>query len=298
MQKTAPRPEDIAVDPRQEDLAYTTLHAISCLTNDIALGPGVAAVAQTLFDKKINISCNDPSHHHDHGHGHDHDHDHHHHDHGHHAHPTTLGQRLGAARKNFTWKGFGGAFAHNFKHWIGAEAVSDLGAVPLVVATQRLAPGFMNTLSRTVEPLARPFFRRGAERSARIYAQETQASPEVERQYADRLMAHEMGHLGQVVMWNVYKVGLSVAMLMKTTGDKDWEKFFKLNLISGLVSNGILLGTRAVAPGKMQAADAWNDEHIVQPVARLFGLRPETTIKGAPQREGTAAPAAVQKELV
>ncbi len=280
---------------RAEDVAYTINHALSCGTTDVLLQPIIAAV----FDK--NIGCADPSHadhngkHHDgHGHGHEHHgpgHEHHgpgheHHGPGHehhgpgHEHHGPAHKTPHPAKPKLTLK----AFAHTAGHYLEGEVIGDVAAVPLTIGVQRFFPNFMHGIRKLTEPLFGWAFRAGANRTARHWAQEqglANSAPEV-KAHAEEIYQHEISHLPQAVVWNMfaYPIG-AVAQLKRSGYDLDHlPRILKSKLVGALVSNSILIGGRMIAPGAAQKWDAAMGERVLLPVGKkvgkLFGVDEKT----------------------
>ncbi len=267
---------------RAEDVAYTINHALSCGTTDVLLQPIVAAV----FDK--NIGCADPSHadhHHDHDHhGHGHEHHGHGHDHGHgHKAPPR-------AKPKLTLK----AFAHTAGHYLKGEVIGDVAAVPLTIGVQRFFPEFMHGIRKLTEPLFGWAFRAGANRTARHWGQEqglTTTAPEV-KAHAEEIYQHEISHLPQAVMWNMFAYPIGAVMQKQLGHGSSYPQIFKSKLVGALVSNSILIGGRMIAPGAAQKWDQTMGENVLIPVSkkvgRVFGVDDETMERAARKQKPPA----------
>lgn len=223
---------------RAEDISYTINHALSCGTADVFLQPIIAATFGA------NVGC---SHHDDH-HG-----AHHHHE----------------PKPKMTLK----SFAHEAGHYFKGEIIGDFAAVPLTIGVQRFFPNFMNGLRKVTEPLVGWAFRIGANHSARNWAKQEGIStdaPEVAAR-AEAIYQHEVSHLPQAVMWNVfaYPIG-AVAQKMGGHG-RTYPEIFKSKLVGAFVSNGLLIGGRILSPGAAQKWDQAMGEKVFMPVSKKVG---------------------------
>jgi hypothetical protein len=275
--KTYKTPEEIekekTVDARANDIAYTINHAVSCGVTDVVLQPIIAAAFG------INVGCGDPSHHH---HSHDHG-DHHHHTHHNHAEHSHSKPKL-------TLK----SFAHEAAHYFKGEIIGDAAAVPLTIAVQRLFPNFMNGLSKLLEPAFGWAFRLGANHTAHVWAKQhglDQNAQEV-GDHAEAIYQHEITHLPQAVVWNMFAYPIG-AVAQKVGGhNRPWPEIFKSKLVGAVVSNGILIGGRMIAPGAAQKWDQMTGEHIFMPVSKtvggLFGVDQKTMEKAARRQKDSA----------
>ena len=269
-------------EERAADVAYTINHALICAATDI-IDPFVAAWSQKNLGRQINTSwCNlthdhgdngssghDHHDHHDHHHHDHHHHDHHHHDHHHHHHDHHHHHH---DHHNVT---FGGAL----KHWVIGEAIGDLGAVPVAIAVQRHAPGFMQWVNDSLESVFGKVYQRSTQRTAANWALKAGLSPDDPqvKKYADELYHHEISHFGQAAVWTVASVGLNVASQKLITGNRlpvSYMVFYKT--LGALTSATLLFGGRAIAPGKFQSWDRWTSKHVFTPmtktVGKLFGV--------------------------
>ncbi|MFM9890987.1 MAG: hypothetical protein ACKVOE_10210 [Rickettsiales bacterium] len=249
---------------RAEDISYTINHALSCGTTDIFLQPIIAA----MFG--VNVGCN----HHEHDGAHHHGHDG--------AHPH--------AKQKMTLK----SFAHEAGHYLKGEIIGDFAAVPLTIGVQRLFPNFMNSLRKLMEPLTGWAFRIGANHSARSWAKKeglAADAPEVAT-HAEEVYQHEISHLPQALVWNMfaYPIG-AVAQKMGGHG-RSYPEIFKSKLVGAVVSNGILIGGRMIAPGAAQKWDQVTGENVFLPVSKtvgkIFGVDGKTIEKVANKKKDNA----------
>ena len=250
---------------RAEDVAYTINHALSCGTTDVLLQPLIAAATG------LNVGCSDPSHREHHGHEH-HGHDHHGHNHNHRGHDHS------PKKRKLTWK----TFAHEAGHYLKGEIIGDVVAVPLTIGVQRLFPNFMNGLRNLLEPLVGWAFRGGANRTARNWAQSqglAADAPEV-KSYAEEMYQHEMSHLPQAVVWNMFAYPIGAVVQKKTGHNRSYPEILKSKAVGAVVSNGLLIGGRMMAPGLAQKWDAAMGERVLLPVGKkvgkLFGVDEKT----------------------
>lgn len=229
---------------RAEDISYTINHALSCGTTDVILQPAIAAAFG------MNVGCNPADHHHDH-----HGHEHHHHEHG--------------AKPKMTLKMFAAEAGHYFK----GEIIGDFLAVPLTIAVQRLFPGFMNAIRHMLEPVAGWAFRRGAKHSTRNWARNEgiDINSAEAKAHEEEVYEREISHLPQAAVWNMFAYPIG-AVAQKVTGhNKSYPEIFKSKLVGALISNGLLIGGRMVAPGAAQKWDQATSEHIFMPVSKAVG---------------------------
>ena len=257
---------------RAEDIAYTLNHALSCGTNDMFIAPTISALLG------VQVGCADPTH--DHG-----VHEHHHHDHHpHNAHdgrthrsfskwpakflPPEPSPQVQAAKK-FDWK----IYRSEALHYLKGEIVGDALAVPLTIATQRFFPALMAGIGTLVEPVAAPFFRRGANASAEKWGADAGLdadAPEVVAR-AQALYHSEMQHLPQAVMWNVFAFPIGVVTQKMGGHGSSYARIIRNKSIGALISNALLLGGRAMAPNIAQQWDAMNSRYLIAPVTGLVG---------------------------
>lgn len=226
---------------RAEDVAYTINHALACTATDV-LSPYIGNFTQTYLGKRMEVGCG-----HDHSHGHEHDHDHH--DHSHATPPKS-----------------------NLKHWWIGELVGDFGAVPLTVAVQRFSPGFMHGLRRVAEPVLAPLFRRGARRSARIWAVENGVSVNSAeaRAQENSIYEREMSHLPQAFVWTFSSTALNIAA-QRVSGNKgELAHLIAGKLAGSATSAALVVGFRGLAPHQAYRFDRFTSRHIFEPATRAL----------------------------
>jgi len=233
-------------EERSEDIAYTINHALACTATDF-IDPFVGNWTQQWLGKRISIGCG-----HDHSKDGDHGHGHHHHDHDH-AHDHAPKSHL--------------------KHWWIGEVAGDFGAVPVTVAFQRYAPGFMDGLRQVMEPVMGPLFRYGAQRSARGWAREQGIDIDSDacREKENQIYAHEVRHLPQALIWTVSSVAINLAT-QRALGNKAplWQ--LAAGKASGAaISAGLVVGGRALVPEAAHDWDRFTSRNIFLPATKAVG---------------------------
>ncbi len=184
----------------------------------------------------VNVGCNHPGHHHP---------------------PEKL-----------TFK----AFAHEAGHYFKGEVIGDLVAVPLTIGVQRVFPYFMHGLRGIIEPAVGWAFRMGANHAAKGWAkQQNITDTALIDARAQQLYEHEVSHLPQAVVWNMFAYPIG-AFGQKALGHgRSYPEVFKSKLVGGLVSNGLLIGSRMIFPAAAQRWDATLGESIYLPVTKKIG---------------------------
>lgn len=176
------------------------------------------------------------------------------------------------------------------------EFIGDFGAVPLTIGVQRMFPHFMNNVRHASEPVMRPIFRWGVERDCKKWAEErgVPADSDTLREHADRVYEYEMSHFPQAIVWTGFSLGLNTAYQMYA--DKSVMPFnHKLALkgtsvLSGvLVTAGVVVAARALAPGRMHELDQWTSSNAILPatksVGKMFGIAEEDVNRMAEKEE-------------
>lgn len=302
-----------------EDVAYTVNHAISCGATDIFVQPVAATVAsalaqEELMPKWLRWVTHLFEHHHDHGHGgHAHAHAHDASGGATHTHHSIVSKgdwfdrqrpkeiespRIAEDPVRAKWQRVGkkvreqlrpGNFFHNLKHWALGETVGDAGGIIPTILVQRFFPGFMDGMRQKLEPVVGGGFRNGAKRDARNWGKRhglAPDAPEVKEKEA-YLYEHELSHLPQAVVWNVFSIPMNFGAQFLTRkrmpgvsmAKHAWEMLPSFIIGKGFgtfFSNGILLGGRAVAPDTFIKWDRWNSEHVIKPVLNTIGIDKET----------------------
>lgn len=324
---------------RAEDIAYTLNHSVYCTLTDF-LNPPINAATDNYL-RWLFPGC---GHHHAPGeHGHDHhnhdhacSHDHHAHDHSpnahgdHHSHNGHDHSRPSqhvhhcehhghahehrSANANSRWKRVKQATRYAFSkerfiEYAKGEFIGDFSAVPLTIGVQRYFPGFMASIQDVTEPLVRPLFRWGINRSTAQWAKAhgiDNNSQEVKDQQ-NKIYNYEISHFPQAIVWTGFSLGINTAYQM--TADKTPIAFLsKLSLkgasvLSGvLVTAGVVVAARALVPGKMQSLDDWTSEHAVLPATKaiggLFGVKHEDVDRMTEKKKNLdATPASWTKHI-
>lgn len=179
--------------------------------------------------------------------------------------------------------------------WFIGEAVGDVGAVPVTIAFQRLAPGFMATVGHKLENAFGPHFRKGARRAAKEWALEHGVAPDDPRvkEREERFYRYEMDHLPQAAVWTVSSIGLNVGaqkvlpvLTHSELGNKQATigELLLFKSIGAAVAAGALFTARSASPRLAHKWDGWMAEHVFSPaeeaVNHLLGIK-------TPKREGT-----------
>jgi hypothetical protein len=272
---------------RAEDVAYTLNHAISCSITDVMIQPPIGAWVQEVAEHgKLPEGLRWIPHifeSHDHPEGVEkHAEEHHHHDE--HCHEEHHHESQDA-------HAHGTGFLKNAGHWFLGEAVGDVGAVPLTIMVQRHAPGVMHGLRKMLEPIAGPFFRKGARRDAGKWAIQQGVAvngPEA-KERENLIYEHEVSHLPQAVVWNIFSVPINLATQRLSGSRASWGVLATGKVFGSVVSNGLLLGGRAVAPESFEKWDRFSSRHAVVPVAKavsgVFGVDKRSIEREAAQEE-------------
>lgn len=248
-----------------------------------------------------------------HGHHHDHHHDHPHvpvavgeHGHSHtmrcgpvsctadsgsHIHTFACGQThaFSAGGKPLSrWERVKLATKHafsgeRFMQYAKGEFIGDFGAVPLTIGLQRAFPGFMDGLRKVSEPVMGPVFKWGIELDSKGWAKKNGIDIE-SKEYKDHVKdvyEHEMRHFPQAIAWTGFSLGLNVAYQMhadKTVMPTPQKLLLKTtSCLSGIVvTAGMVVAARALAPHRMRGFDQWTSKNVILPTTRgvggLFGV--------------------------
>lgn len=180
-------------------------------------------------------------------------------------------------------EGFGSAakkFWNNSKKWLIAEAVGDLGSVPVTIALQRYAPGFMQSVRNMIEPVIGGSFRRNTQRAAENWgkAHGKAANSQEVKEYAHELYEYEMKHMPQMAVWTVSSVGLNFAAMhaFHHINPRQFERtsMKEFALVKGLgaaMTAGLVLGVRGLTPGGAHKWDQSVGKHVVVPITKAVG---------------------------
>jgi hypothetical protein len=296
---------------RAEDIIYPFNHSLMCLGLTDTVGLGLAANAWNAMtgrnwkpdhdhndgygafnwiwdrirgkhknaDYVAEIHANEKARIDDaHAHGHDHGHEGHGeahghaHDHSEHAPKLTPDMSGGKAAKKF-W--------HTTTKWLLAEAIGDLGAVPVTVFMQRKFPGFMNHLRHGIEWGMGRMFRYTTGQSAKHWGEKHGYAPD-SQEVKDRqheLYEYELSHMPQMAVWTVASVALNYGAMRVIERNyahpTSLRKFAEVKGAGALMTAGLVLGARAFTPGGAHRWDQFMGKHVILPVGRLWGIRKE-----------------------
>lgn len=265
---------------RAEDIAYTINHSLYCTLTDF-LNPPINTATDGWLRWLIPGCGHDHSK--DGGHHH-HDHDHHH-EHGssckhhHHEAPKTRWEKVKAASKQAFSK-------ERFVQYAKGEFIGDFGAVPLTIGVQRMFPGCMHGVRKLCEPIMRPLFKWGVERDSKGWAKKYNVAADSQeyKDHAAKVYEYEMSHFPQAVVWTGFSLGLNTGYQMWV--DNSHMPFSSKLALKGssvlsgvLVTAGVVVAARALAPDKMHSFDTWTGENAILPatkaVGKLFGVQEE-----------------------
>lgn len=252
-----------------EDIAYTINHSLYCTLTDF-LNPPINAATDGYL-RWLIPGC-----------GHDHSKDTHGCTHPDHYHPPSnlsRWEKVKLASKQAFSK-------ERFLQYAKGEFIGDFGAVPLTIGVQRIFPNFMHGVRKLCEPIMRPMFKWGVERDNKNWAKKHNVAVDSQeyKDHAAKVYEYEMSHFPQAVVWTGFSLGLNTAYQMHV--DKTPMAFNqKLLLKSGSVLSGIVItagvvvAARALAPNKMHDFDRWTSDNAILPatktVGKWFGVTPE-----------------------
>lgn len=263
-------------------VVYTANHAVMCLAvTDAIVEPLIGAVVSSISGKKqeVHLCAGNHKHDHDHKHEHAHGHEHHHHDHAN-IFSSEYWEKFGKASY---WEQYGTSKFWNkmFKNsgvWFISEAVGDISAVPVTIAAQRLAPGFMEGIREKLEPMVGGFYKRRADDAAQKWGAAQGYSPD-SQEVSDRshmLYEYEVEHLPKMAVWTVSSIFTNFATMKMLDNDKTFLEFVKGKSLGAAITASLVVGVRSASPN---AAHAWDEsvgKHFVLPVvkgmSKLFGV--------------------------
>lgn len=175
----------------------------------------------------------------------------------------------------------------NLREWFIGEATGDLGAVPVTIAIQRLAPGFMAGMGDRLEGAFGTHFRKGAQQAAKEWALEHRLpadDPKV-KEREERYYRYEMDHLPQAAVWTVSSIGMNIGtqklLPVVTQGrlgnPENIGKLFLFKSIGAAVAAGALFTARSSSPRLAHRWDRWIAEHVFSPaekaVEEVLGIK-------------------------
>ena len=155
-----------------------------------------------------------------------------------------------------------------------SEVAGDFGAVPVVVGLQHFAPGFMKAIGKAASPIAKPIFKRSAERSIRaefeLGGMDTN-TPEFDARVKE-IYERELDKLPQAIMWTGVSPAINILMQKTVLGNKEDSVGALLlgKAIGSVTTSSLTVGLRTVAPDKAQKWDDWSSEKAGKPVARFI----------------------------
>lgn len=249
--------EDKAWLSRPEAIAYTINHSVYCTLTDF-INPVINAATDGYL-RHLFPGCG-----HDHSHGEQC---------AHHPSPPANATRW----EKVKWASKDAFSKERFLDYAKGEFIGDIGAVPVTIAVQRLAPDFLYGIEKAAEPMMHPIFRFGAQRDAKQWAKDNGLSdndPETLR-HQQELLNHEMKHFPLAVVWSGAALGLNTAYQM--TVDKTPMPFANklllksASVLSGIgVTAGVVVAARALAPSKMMALDRWTADTLIAPTSNAI----------------------------
>jgi hypothetical protein len=265
-----------------EDIAYTINHSLYCTLTDF-LNPPINAATDGYL-RWLIPGC-----------GHDHSHDDgacsHHHA------PLPANASRWEKVKMASRQAFS---KERFIDYAQGEFIGDFGAVPLTIGVQRLFPDLMHGLRKLCEPAMQPLFMWGVKRDTKKWAQTNHVAEGSAqyREHAAKLYEYEMEHFPQAVIWTGFSLGLNTAY--QVWADKTPMAFsHKLALKSGsvlsgvLVTAGVVVAARAMAPASMHGFDQWMSKNAILPatkkVGEVFGINEEDVERMAEKHESLQA---------
>jgi hypothetical protein len=230
---------------RSEDIAYTINHALACTATDF-IDPYFGNLTQKHLGTRFSIGC-----------GHDHRRDAHHgHACDHHAHAPK---------------------SHLKQWWLG-EVVGDFGAVPVTIFIQRMFPSLMKGLEKTLENTVGGFFRRGAEKSTRKWAEKYQISNDSQeyKNHFQEMYHYEIEHLPQALVWTASSIVINLSTQKLTGNHAPLWQLATGKAVGASISAGLVVGARGLFPGAAHRWDAYTSERLFLPatkaVGKLFGV--------------------------
>jgi len=258
-----------------EDIAYTINHSIYCSITDF-LNPPINAATDGYLRWLIPGCGHDHST--DGGHHHGHAEQCAHPDHHHHL-PSNASrwEKVKLASKHAFSK-------QRFVQYAKGEFIGDFGAVPLTIGVQRMFPNFMNGVRKLCEPIMRPLFAWGVERDNKNWAKKHNVAADSQeyKDHAAKVYEYEMRHFPQAVVWTGFSLALNTGYQM--WADKSQipfaQKFLlkSTSVLSGiLVTAGVVVAARALAPNTIHSFDSWTGKHAILPatkaIGKIFGVK-------------------------
>lgn len=180
----------------------------------------------------------------------------------------------------------GKKFVHTSAQWLMAEAIGDIGAVPVTIALQRHAPGFMHWLRGPSEWATGWMFRSTTTKAARQWGDKhgfAADSQEVKGRQQE-LYQYEMNHMPQMAVWTVTSIAMNFGAMVGLNKVNphmfertSLEKFAKVKGLGALFTAAVVLSVRGLIPGGAHKWDQTVGRNVVIPITkkagRLFGVR-------------------------
>jgi hypothetical protein len=261
-------------EERAEDIAYTINHALACTATDF-IDPYVGNWTQKYLGRRFSIGC-----------GHDHNDDKGH-DHGMHCGPaenmhdhsshTHLGLPIIDDHDNHSCGHDHHKHGHtpdsHLTHWWLGEVIGDFGAVPVTIAFQRYAPGFMNGIRNVLEPVLGPIFKFGANLSARSWATKQGLSSESEacKKKADEIYEHEVRHLPQALLWTASSIAINLSTQKLLGNTAPLWQLAAGKAAGASISAGLVVSGRALMPQTARNWDGWTSKNVFLPMTKMLG---------------------------
>lgn len=298
--------DDKRVDLKQrgQRIAYA-LHAFtSCVATDF-IDPFVGALRQysqkhgapgwlqkplKLFNKLTGWMHNKA-----HGDGHDHGHDHAHGEHcdHHHEHPPapSFDHLQGWAKRWAQFRHF--AKEGHLGHWLGAEAVGDVGGAASFVAISEWAPKWLDKFTRGFNslPLVKPTVNWLAERTTRSWAKENQVA-EGSEEYKQELskwqefQSQNFAYSALIAVLGTAQNLLAHKFIFKNPASL--KNLFIGKVYGVLATNVLLMGSRLIAPRAVKSWEEGVSNRLIEPL--LSKVSPALDARDARASE-QAAPA-------
>jgi hypothetical protein len=159
--------------------------------------------------------------------------------------------------------------------YLRGEIIGDFLAVPFTIGVQRLLPSFMESVRHIVEPVATPFFHHGARSAAERWGKRHgyAANDNEVADRAEEIFQHEIDHLPQALVWNMFSFPLGVlgqGLTGHHGGLGNWAEIARGKLLGTAISNVLLIGARALLPDKAEKFDRLDGKYVIRPVTRAF----------------------------
>lgn len=177
---------------------------------------------------------------------------------------------LGHFKSSMTFKKADGERFSPAASWLAGEVAGDFGAVPVVVALRHFAPGLVSMVGKAATPVAKPFFRRSAERSAKAEFKLTGQLPSGEAfdKRVNELCQRELDNLPNAILWTGVSPAINILMQKTVMGNKAPVADLVMGKALGAaVTSATTVGLRNISPAKAQKWDDMLSEKTAKPVA-------------------------------